>query len=61
LLKDIGEEMKDDSLGDPDIDSVRDKLGVSAIKNGKVDQDGMINAVDKNGDPAVVFKQQVNF
>lgn len=53
--------MKNDSLGDPAIDSVRDKLGVSAIKSGKVDNDGIIQAVDNNGDPAVVFKQQVNF
>lgn len=56
LLKDISKEMEDDSMGDPAIDNVRESLGVSAIKSGKIDESGMINAVDNNGDPAVVFK-----
>jgi hypothetical protein len=61
LLTKIGEKMKDDSMGGPEIDAVRDKLGVSQIKSGKVDTGGIISMVDSHGDPEKVFKQMVHF
>ncbi len=35
--------MKDDSMGGPEIDAVRDKFGVSQIKSGKVDNDEIVD------------------
>jgi len=48
-------------MGGPEIDEVRDKLGVSQIKGDKVDFDGIIDVVDSHGDPYIVMKQIVHF
>ena len=51
----------DISMGGPEIDEVREKLGVFQIKGDKVDLDGIIDVVDSHGNPYIVMKQIIKF
>jgi hypothetical protein len=63
LLNKIKDRMKNenDSMGGPEIDEVRDKLGVSQVKADKVDFKGIKGVIDFHGDPENVMKQIINF
>ena len=56
MVKKIGQNLKNHSMGDKDIDEVRDRLGVSSIGSGKLDAKSIMQSLESHGDPEKVFQ-----